>query len=90
MLRRAGPRHGVALLRSLVEDEVAPPLTRCEAEDGLLALIRAGALPEPDLNVRIGSHEGDFLWRTERLVVEVDGFGFHSSRAAFERELVEA
>jgi very-short-patch-repair endonuclease len=86
VLGRAGPRHGTALLRSLVEDEGAPPLTRSEAEDRLLALIRAGALPEPDVNVRIGGHEVDFLWRKERLVVEVDGFGFHSSRASFERD----
>jgi very-short-patch-repair endonuclease len=38
------------------------------------------------VNVRIGGHEVDFLWRKERLVVEVDGFGFHSSRAAFEHD----
>ncbi len=28
----------------------------------------------------------DFLWRAERLVVEVDGYAFHSSRNAFERD----
>lgn len=26
------------------------------------------------------------LWCAERLVVEVDGFAFHSTRAAFERD----
>jgi very-short-patch-repair endonuclease len=86
VLGRAGRRHGTALLRSLIEDEVAPPLTRSEAEVRLLALIRAGALPEPEMNVRIRGHEVDFLWRKERFVVEVDGFGFHSSQAAFERD----
>ncbi|HEX2167269.1 MAG TPA: DUF559 domain-containing protein [Longimicrobiales bacterium] len=26
------------------------------------------------------------LWRTERLVVEIDGFAFHGSRDSFERD----
>jgi very-short-patch-repair endonuclease len=38
------------------------------------------------VNARILGHEVDFLWRDERLVVEVDGFQFHSTRAAFERD----
>jgi very-short-patch-repair endonuclease len=48
--------------------------------------VRAAQLPMPDVNVRIGPIEVDFLWRQERLVVEVDGFRFHASRAAFERD----
>lgn len=36
--------------------------------------------------MRIAGHEVDFLWRAERLVVEVDGYAFHSSRATFERD----
>ncbi len=52
----------------------------------MLALVRAARLPMPDVNVRVGPIEVDFLWREERLVVEVDGFRFHSSRAAFERD----
>jgi len=38
------------------------------------------------VNARILGHEVDFLWRDEGLVVEVDGFQFHSTRAAFERD----
>jgi very-short-patch-repair endonuclease len=30
--------------------------------------------------------EVDLLWRAGRLIVEVDGFAFHSSRTAFERD----
>ena len=48
--------------------------------------MRAAQLPMPDVNVRIGPIEVDFLWREERLIVEVDGFRFHASRAAFERD----
>jgi very-short-patch-repair endonuclease len=62
-----------------------PALTRSEAEDRLLALVRAARLP-PRTNVKVTRYEVDFLWPGERLTVEVDGFAFHSSRAAFERD----
>lgn len=81
---RAGRRRGVARAAGLLDAE--PALTRSEAEERLLALIRAGGLPEPELNARVAGHEVDFLWRREKLVVEVDGYAFHSSRAAFERD----
>lgn len=63
-----------------------PSLTRSEAERRLLALIRAARLPPPRTNTRVGRYEVDFLWADHRVVVEVDGFAFHSSRAAFERD----
>ena len=63
-----------------------PALTRSEAESQLLALIRAARLPRPRANARVGRHEVDFLWPEQRLIVEVDGFAYHSSRAAFERD----
>ena len=31
-------------------------------------------------------YEVDFLWSAQRLVVETDGYAFHSSRGAFERD----
>jgi very-short-patch-repair endonuclease len=52
----------------------------------LLELLRAARLPGPETNVRIGGHEVDFVWRTRRLVVEIDGYAFHSSRRSFERD----
>jgi very-short-patch-repair endonuclease len=63
-----------------------PGFTRSEAERRLLALIRAANLPAPRTNARLGPYEVDFLWLDHRLVVEVDGFAFHSSRTAFERD----
>jgi very-short-patch-repair endonuclease len=86
LLARVGSRPGVPALRSLIDADAGPALTRSAAERRFLALIRAAALPAPEANVRIGRHEVDFLWRDQRLVVEVDGFRFHSSRAAFERD----
>jgi very-short-patch-repair endonuclease len=77
------PRHPG--LKKLTEAH-EPHFTRSEAERRLLALIRAARLPEPETNVRLHGYEVDFLWRTPRLVVEVDGYAYHSSRAAFERD----
>ena len=38
------------------------------------------------MNARVGRYEVDFLWRDQRLVVETDGFRYHGSRDAFERD----
>ena len=33
-------------------------------------------LPLPEVNARVGPYEVDFLWRAERLVVELDGYAY--------------
>jgi very-short-patch-repair endonuclease len=60
--------------------------TRSELETRFLALLRRHRLPQPEVNVRIGTFVVDFLWRAERLVVELDGWGAHRSRSAFEAD----
>jgi very-short-patch-repair endonuclease len=79
-------RKGLRRLKDLLESDAPRALTRSEAEERFLALVRAAGLPAPEVNVRIHGHEVDFFWREQGLVVEVDGFQFHSSRAAFERD----
>jgi very-short-patch-repair endonuclease len=79
-------RRGVGRLRKLLDDDDPSALTRSEAEERFLALVRAAGLPAPEVNVRLHGYEVDFLWRDKGLVVEVDGFQFHSTRAAFERD----
>jgi very-short-patch-repair endonuclease len=86
LVARVGPRRGVAPLRSLLGTGARPALTRSEAEERLLTLIKAAELPLPETNVLVAGHEVDFLWREAKLVVEVDGFQFHGSRTAFERD----
>jgi very-short-patch-repair endonuclease len=88
-LRTMAERHrghrGVRTLNQLCAlTELA--FTRSEAEDRLLSLIRRGRLAVPSTNAKIGDYEVDFVWRAERLVVEVDGFAFHASARAFERD----
>jgi very-short-patch-repair endonuclease len=79
------PHHqGRRALQDAVRPE--PAFTRSEAERRLLELIRAARLPPPRTNVRVAGHEVDVLWPDAKLVVEVDGYAFHSTRAAFQRD----
>jgi very-short-patch-repair endonuclease len=84
-LARHRGRRGVATLREVLAG-ADPAFTRSVAERRLLVLLRAASLPSPTTNARVGSHEVDFLWREQRVVVEVDGFQWHSDRTAFERD----
>ncbi|MEK6326160.1 MAG: DUF559 domain-containing protein [Actinomycetota bacterium] len=77
--------RGAGVLRAFVVGEGAV-LQRSRAERKLRSLVRGTSLPAPDLNVRVGRFEVDFIWRAERLIVEVDGYAFHGGRAAFERD----
>jgi very-short-patch-repair endonuclease len=85
LLARRSSLPGTRALRALLDD-ATPALTRSQAEERLLALIRTAELRAPEINVRIGRHEVDFMWRDQRLIVEVNGFRFHSSRSAFEHD----
>lgn len=58
--------------------------TRSDLERNFLRLCQRYGLPAPEVNVRIGSREVDFLWREARLVVETDGYRYHRGRQAFE------
>jgi very-short-patch-repair endonuclease len=85
-LRRSRGRRGAGRIRELLDQAHGPALTRSEAERRFLALIRAAHLPEPRTNAVVGGFEVDFYWPVEGLVVEIDGFAFHSSRRSFERD----
>jgi very-short-patch-repair endonuclease len=61
-------------------------MARSEAEERFLALVRRAGLPEPEVNVALHGYEIDFLWRDERLAVEIDGYAFHGDRDAFEAD----
>ncbi|MGH2990597.1 MAG: hypothetical protein ACRDMA_12180, partial [Solirubrobacterales bacterium] len=52
LLARVGPRPGVPALRPLLDPDASPALTRSEAEERFLALIRATELPHPEVNWR--------------------------------------
>ncbi|MGH7502427.1 MAG: endonuclease domain-containing protein [Longimicrobiales bacterium] len=73
-------------LLALIERGASPPLTRSAAEEHFLGLIRKAQLREPEVNMQVEGYEVDFVWRSERLVVEIDGRAFHSSDRSFESD----
>ncbi len=79
----SGRRGARPLARAL---RIEPALMRSRAERILRQLVAAARLPRPQYNARVCGHEVDALWREARLVVEIDGFAYHSGRAAFERD----
>jgi very-short-patch-repair endonuclease len=86
LLARYPKRRGTGTLRMLLADPSSGTFTRSEAEDRLLEPVRAADLPRPDFNAMLFGYEVDCLWREAGLVVEVDGFAFHSSQRAFVRD----
>jgi hypothetical protein len=60
--------------------------TRSDWERAFPAFCKRYGLPRPRLIQRLGGNEVDALFEAERLVVELDSWRSHSSRAAFERD----
>jgi very-short-patch-repair endonuclease len=92
-LRRVLPRplferalRQAQILRLDVRELSEPDPTRSELERRFLNLCRRHAIPAPEVNVRVGEFEVDFLWRDARLIVETDGFQTHGTRSAFEAD----
>jgi very-short-patch-repair endonuclease len=66
-----------------LEATVRGDRTRSDLERDFLHLCRQNGFPEPDVNVRVGPHLVDFLWRAHRVAVETDGYRYHRGREAF-------
>lgn len=79
-------RPGAPLLARLLDAADEPALTRSELEEAFLSVCAAAGLPRPRVNQLVEGVEVDFHWPTARLIVEVDGYVFHSTRHAFERD----
>jgi very-short-patch-repair endonuclease len=81
-------RPGARALRSLLEDyrEHGMTFTRSDLEARFLELCRAHRLPRPFVNHVSGTSEVDFRWPEQRLIVEVDTWTYHGTRAAFARD----
>jgi len=92
VLERSIGRRGAKLLREvLAEHLVGSTLARNDLEEAFLAIARAAGLPPDAVNVWIsfpdgGGAEADFLYRDQRLVVEVDGRDVHTTRRAFKAD----
>jgi hypothetical protein len=87
LCERSRGRHGLKPLKALLSARFRPvPETRSELERQFLDLCRQAGLPPPLVNCHVAGFEIDAAWPDRRLVVELDGFAFHHTRSAFERD----
>ncbi len=87
-LLRGQGRPGAAALRALAQNRI-PDLDRAKSllEGLMLDACNQEAVEAPEVNVMIGSHEVDCVWRSRRLAVELDSYGFHRGQEMFEKDL---
>ncbi len=79
--------HGAARLAAvLASHRLGSTLTRSALEETFLGICRTHKLGEPDINARVERYTVDFLWASERLIVETDGYETHRTRRAFESD----
>ena len=86
VLRRCRGRRGAGRLRAALAIYEPMPFTRSELERRFVRLVRRAGVPPPAMNAWVGRQEVDALWEDQRLVVELDGYESHRTRAAFERD----
>jgi very-short-patch-repair endonuclease len=86
VLARHPRRPGAGALRARLMSSEEPVFARSEAEERFLGLVRRAELPAPEVNVPLHGYEVDFLWRQDRVAVEIDGFAFHGDRESFEAD----
>jgi very-short-patch-repair endonuclease len=85
-LDRLPGRLHAARLRQLIEQRQHATLTRSQLEELFLELLRQAGLPLPLVNARVHGFEVDFYWPEQRVVFELDGYRFHSTKSAFEND----
>ena len=87
-------RRGAPVLRQIVKPwratAACPPLLRSTLEARLLRELIERGFPRPKANVGLNVQgtrlEVDFLWETQRVVLEADGRRTHATSAAFGRD----
>jgi very-short-patch-repair endonuclease len=87
VISRNPGRHGLRILLPLLaEDHALGAAAESELERLFFDLIRAHGLPEPLAGQMVCGYVVDAYWPRSRLVVELQGYEFHSDRETFERD----
>jgi very-short-patch-repair endonuclease len=87
VLHRHPGRHGQKPLRAALVAHM-PEAARSKSDMELLALdlIRAHALPMPQVNALVEGFEVDLYWPAHRLAIELDSRRYHLNAVAFEND----
>jgi hypothetical protein len=88
VISRCPNRKGLGTLRRVLSDYTGPPAIRSDLERRFVALITEAGLPMPLLNVPLAGYTVDAYWPQWRLVVELDGRGYHLGPRQFETDRI--
>jgi len=83
-LARRPNAPGAGKLRVILEGDARVTLSKLE--ERAMTLIRKDALVLPETNRAAGGRRVDLRWPAQRLTVELDGYRYHRSRHAWERD----
>lgn len=75
---------GCRELRAVLHGDTPVTLSRMESE--FLRLLRDAGLPQPRANGPVDGRYVDCRWPAQRLTVELDGYRYHRTRRAWERD----
>lgn len=84
--RRRGCKGVGKLRRIVLEVEPEALETKSVSEIDFLALCRQADLPTPAVNVLVGGHLVDFLWSSQKIIVETDSWRHHGDKPTFEKD----
>jgi hypothetical protein len=85
--RHRNSRGITALKRALEEQrEIGETITKSAFEERFRAFLAEHALPHPRMNAALGPYEPGAFRPEQRLVVELDSYGIHTARQAFEAD----
>jgi putative AbiEi antitoxin of type IV toxin-antitoxin system len=77
-------RHPADRLTEFVTTRDGP--TRSDWEREFPPFCKAHRLPDPVMSTIVAGHEVDAFWPDEKLIIELDSWLYHSSRASFESD----
>lgn len=84
---RANGHRGAIKFKQMIMRRI-PDLgdLRSVLEAMFVTLCRDEGIERPETNVLVGTYEVDCIWRSRRLIVELDGYEFHRGLEMFERD----
>jgi very-short-patch-repair endonuclease len=85
LLDRHPPTRAAKRLRGQVTNPRRAP-TRSDWERMFPRFVKRFSLPEPLVNTEVAGHEADLYFPEHKLVIELDGYDTHRTRASFESD----
>jgi hypothetical protein len=86
LLQRSGRHRGRNRLRRAIALYQPVPFTRSQFERRFLSAVKRTGLPRPATNFVEAGFELDVYWPEDRFAVELDTYGTHGTKGAFESD----